>query len=134
MRPIPVVRAVTLAMAVLSGTLGLLLAGPAVARAATLTIQIQTGAGTITANQGAIECTRQASDGAAPACDFMVGATDKITLLAKPAPDQQFFRWSDLNCGRQPTWQVDMAVMNQTVDAGFASSQTLIVPAVCVGT
>jgi len=134
MRPIPVVRAVALAMAVVSGTLAVLLAGPAVARAATLTIEIQTGAGTITANQGAIECTRQASDGVPPACDFMVGATDKITLLAKPAPDQQFFRWGDLNCGRQPTCQVDMAGMSQTIDAGFAPSRTLNVLAVGDGT
>src|SRR3954454_9083141 len=134
MRPIPVVRAVALAMAVVSGTLAVLLAGPAVARAATLTIEIQTGAGTITANQGAIECTRQASDDAPPACDFMVGATDKITLLAKPAPDQQFFRWGDLNCGRQPTCQVDMAGMSQTIAAGFAGSRTLDVLAVGDGT
>jgi hypothetical protein len=127
MRPIPVSRALAAAMATLLGAVALLLAGPAVARAATLTIEIRSGIGTVDIVGGGLSCRRDAGDPLPRICTIAVGDGDQLTLQAAPGPDHRFFQWSadNVDCHRQPTCFVDVAAQDRTVLAGFAPVRTL---------
>src|SRR5688572_30580635 len=105
----------------------LLLAGAAPAQAATLTIEIRSGAGAVGSNQNGVGCRRDAGDPLPKTCEITVGDNDDLTLQALPAADHRFFRWSADNpdCERQPTCQVSMAGSDQTVLAGFTPVRTL---------
>jgi List-Bact-rpt repeat protein len=127
MRPISVSRAVASAVAAFLGAVTLLLAGPALAQAATLTIEIRSGVGAVDSNQNGVRCRRDAGDPLPKTCAITVGDNDDITLQAVPAADHRFFRWSADNpdCERESTCQVAIAGSDRTVSAGFAPVRTL---------
>lgn len=127
MRPISVSRAVASAVAAFLGAITLLLAGPALAQAATLTIEIRSGVGTVDSNQSGVGCRRNAGDPLPKTCAITVGDNDDIALRAAPGADHRFFQWSadNVDCGREPTCQVAIAGSDRTVIAGFAPVRTL---------
>jgi List-Bact-rpt repeat protein len=136
MRPIPVSRTLAAAIAAFLGAITLLAAGPASARAATLTIEIRSGVGAVDSNQSGVGCRRDAGDPLPKTCDITVGDNDQVTLQATPGADHRFFQWSADNpdCGREPTCQVAMGAADRTVLAGFAPARTLNVLPVGGGT
>jgi hypothetical protein len=109
------------------GAITLLLASPALARAATLTIEIRSGVGAVSSNQSGVSCRRNAGDPLPKTCAVTVGDNAQLTLQAMPAAGHRFFRWSADNpdCDRAPTCQVAMGGSHQTVLAGFAPIRTL---------
>jgi hypothetical protein len=127
MRRITVSRAVVLAVAVFSGFIVLLLAGPALAHAATLTIEIRSGVGAVGSNQSGVSCRRDAGDPLPKTCAVTVGANDQFTLQGMPGAGHRFFRWEadNADCERASTCEVAMDGSNQTVFAGFAPARTL---------
>jgi hypothetical protein len=136
MRPISVSRAVASAVAAFLGAMTLLVAGPALARAATLTIEIRSGVGAVESNQNGVGCRRDAGDPLPKTCTITVGDNDDIGLQAAPGADHRFFQWSADNpdCGRQSTCQVAIGGQDRTVLAGFAPVRTLNILPVGVGT
>jgi List-Bact-rpt repeat protein len=124
------------ALAALLGALTLLLAGPALARAATLTIEIRSGVGTVGSSPGGVSCRRDAGDPLPKTCAVTVGNNAQFTLQGMPGAGHRFFQWSADNpdCGRGSTCQVAMGGSDQTVLAGFAPARTLNVLPVGEGT
>jgi Divergent InlB B-repeat domain len=125
-----------IALGALLGALMLLLASPALARAATLTIEIRSGVGAVGSNQSGVGCRRNAGDPLPKTCAVTVGNNDQLTLQGTAGADHRFFQWNADNpdCGRQSTCQVAMDGSDQTVLAGFAPSRTLNVLPVGEGT
>jgi List-Bact-rpt repeat protein len=133
--PTTMSRAVATTAALL-GALTLLLAGPALARAATLTIEIRSGVGTVGSSQSGVGCRRNEGDPLPKTCTVTVGNAGQLTLQGIPGAGHRFFQWSADNpdCGRGSTCQVALDGTDQTVLAGFAPARTLNVLPVGKGT
>ncbi|HSD76871.1 MAG TPA: hypothetical protein VLA98_05680, partial [Solirubrobacteraceae bacterium] len=136
MRPVAVPRAVASAMAGFLGAVVLLLAGAALARAATLTIEIRSGVGAVESATGGVDCRRDAGDPLPKTCVIAVGDNDEITLQAAPGAEHRFFQWNadNVDCGRGPTCLVAMGGSDRTVLAGFVPVRTLNILPVGAGT